>query len=38
MLPESFNYGEPVNGLRLGYASLSINQLEEGVKKIAKLL
>ncbi|UOE46521.1 PLP-dependent aminotransferase family protein [Mucilaginibacter sp. SMC90] len=38
MLPESFSYGEPVNGLRLGYASLSINQLEEGVKKIAKLL
>ncbi|WP_257667647.1 MocR-like pyridoxine biosynthesis transcription factor PdxR [Parapedobacter tibetensis] len=38
MPPESFSYGIPVNGLRLGYASLSEEQLEEGLKKIAKLL
>lgn len=36
--PESFSYGEPVNGLRLGYASLTEAQLEEGLKKIARLL
>jgi GntR family transcriptional regulator/MocR family aminotransferase len=36
--PESFSYGEPVNPLRLGYASLTEAQLEEGLKKIAQLL
>jgi GntR family transcriptional regulator/MocR family aminotransferase len=36
--PETFSYGEPVNGLRLGYASLTEEQLEEGLKKIAQLL
>jgi GntR family transcriptional regulator / MocR family aminotransferase len=36
--PDSFSFGEPVNGLRLGYASLSEQQLEEGIKKIAQLL
>ncbi|MEN0052379.1 MAG: PLP-dependent aminotransferase family protein [Mucilaginibacter sp.] len=38
LLPESFSYGEPVNGLRLGYASLTEQQLEEGIKKIAQIL
>lgn len=36
--PESFSYGKPINGLRLGYASLNEDQLEEGIRKIAQLL
>jgi GntR family transcriptional regulator/MocR family aminotransferase len=36
--PQDFSFREPVNGLRLGYASLQDDQLEDGVKAIAKLL
>ena len=36
--PHDFSFGETVNGLRLGYASLTEAQLETGVKAIAKLL
>jgi GntR family transcriptional regulator / MocR family aminotransferase len=36
--PKDFSFHEPVNGLRLGYASLSDSQLEDGVKAIARLL
>jgi len=36
--PAEFSFGEPVNGLRLGYASLSESQLEKGVKILAALL
>lgn len=36
--PEDFSFQEPVNGLRLGYASLSESQLERGLIAIAKLL
>lgn len=36
--PENFSFQQPVNGMRLGYASLSENQLEDGIKIIAQLL
>lgn len=36
--PESFSFREPINGLRLGYASLNEAQLENGIKTIAGLL
>lgn len=36
--PLDYSFLEPVNGLRLGYASLSESQLEQGIKIIAKLL
>jgi len=36
--PDSFSFGEPVNGLRLGFASLNEEQLENGIRAIAKLL
>ncbi|MEC5146021.1 PLP-dependent aminotransferase family protein [Chitinophaga sp. 212800010-3] len=36
--PERYSYGEPVNGLRLGYASLGEKQLEAGVKGIGRWL
>lgn len=36
--PQQFSFQEPVNGLRLGYASLSESELEKGVREIAKLL
>jgi GntR family transcriptional regulator / MocR family aminotransferase len=36
--PESFSFGEPVNGLRLGYASLSESELESGIKALSALL
>lgn len=38
LTPEKFSYHTPVNGLRLGYASLSEEQLEGGIKIIAGLL
>jgi GntR family transcriptional regulator/MocR family aminotransferase len=36
--PRDFSYSEPINGLRLGYASLNESQIEEGLKAIAKQL
>lgn len=36
--PCNFSFAECINGIRLGYASLSEQQLEEGVKTIAQLL
>lgn len=38
MHPESFSFADPVAGLRLGYASLSESQLEDGLKILAKFL
>jgi GntR family transcriptional regulator / MocR family aminotransferase len=36
--PEEFSFDEPINGLRLGYASLNDSQIDEGLREIAKLL
>lgn len=36
--PADFSFGPPVNGLRLGYASMPESQLEAGIRAIAKLL
>ncbi|PST83644.1 PLP-dependent aminotransferase family protein [Pedobacter yulinensis] len=36
--PESFSFEKPVNGLRLGYASLSETQLEQGIQALGRLL
>lgn len=36
--PESYSFGEPVNGLRLGYGSLSEELLESGVKVLSAFL
>lgn len=36
--PQDFSFREPVNGLRLGYASLHDDALEAGMKALAKLL
>ena len=36
--PQDFSFDDPVNGLRLGYASLNESQLEEGVKAIGRYL
>lgn len=36
--PDTFSLGESANGFRLGYGSLSEQQLEEGIKAISKLL
>ena len=36
--PDHFSFKAPINGLRLGYASLTEKQLEEGIKTIARLL
>ncbi len=38
MSPSHFSFNEPVNGLRLGYASLTESQLEHGIKTIARFL
>ncbi len=38
MTPDKFSYNDPVNGLRLGYASLTEKQMEEGIQGIARLL
>jgi GntR family transcriptional regulator/MocR family aminotransferase len=38
LLPERFSYGHPVNGLRLGYASLTERQMEEGIRILGELL
>lgn len=36
--PEDFSFDKPINGLRLGYASLSETKLEQGIKAIASFL
>lgn len=36
--PDKFSFSEPVNGFRLGYASLSEKQLQQGITALAKLL
>lgn len=36
--PERFSYGTPVNGLRLGYAALSEEQLHDGISLLSTLL
>ncbi|MFD2940692.1 MocR-like pyridoxine biosynthesis transcription factor PdxR [Flavobacterium notoginsengisoli] len=38
MSPERFSFSETIKGFRLGYASLSEKQMEEGIKALAKLL
>ncbi|MDW8850424.1 PLP-dependent aminotransferase family protein [Flavobacterium sp. MMLR14_040] len=38
MDPEKFSYGSPVSGFRLGYASLTEQQMEEGIIALSKLL
>ena len=36
--PHDFSFGDPINGLRLGYASLSEDQIEKGLKTMAALI
>ena len=36
--PDTYSFGHPVNGIRLGYGSLSEKELEEGIMALAKLL
>lgn len=36
--PERFSFGEPIQGIRLGYASLSKEDLEEGIQVLARYL
>ncbi|TDW48759.1 GntR family transcriptional regulator/MocR family aminotransferase [Flavobacterium sp. 270] len=38
MNPENFSFGETVSGFRLGYASLTEQQMEEGIIALSKLL
>lgn len=38
MSPETFSFDKTIKGFRLGYASLSEKQMEEGIKALAKLL
>jgi GntR family transcriptional regulator/MocR family aminotransferase len=38
MPPDHFSYGKPVNGIRLGYASLTESQLESGIIALGKYL
>ncbi|WP_035651279.1 PLP-dependent aminotransferase family protein [Flavobacterium sp. ASV13] len=38
MSPEKFSFKNPVSGLRLGYASLTEKQMEEGIIALSKLL
>jgi len=38
MNPEKFSFGSPVSGFRLGYASLTEQQMEEGIIALAKYL
>lgn len=38
MDPEKFSYGKTISGFRLGYASLTEQQMEEGIIALAKLL
>ena len=34
--PDNYNFGHPVNGLRLGHGSLSESELEEGIIVLGK--
>lgn len=36
--PEKFSFGNPASGLRLGYASLTEEQMEEGILALSKYL
>lgn len=36
--PQDYSFEAPINGLRLGYASLSESQLEQGIKAIARFM
>jgi GntR family transcriptional regulator/MocR family aminotransferase len=38
MPPDQFSFGDPVNGIRLGFASLSESQLETGIIALSRLL
>ncbi|MGN7808841.1 MocR-like pyridoxine biosynthesis transcription factor PdxR [Flavobacterium sp. 22076] len=38
MSPEKFSFGNPASGLRLGYASLTEEQMEEGILTLSKYL
>ncbi|MFH6993986.1 PLP-dependent aminotransferase family protein [Flavobacterium sp. FlaQc-48] len=38
MTPDKFSFNEPVSGFRLGYASLTEKQIEEGIIELAKFL
>jgi len=38
MHPERFSYQNPISGFRLGYASLTEQQMEEGIIALSKLL
>lgn len=38
MEPDKFSYGKPISGFRLGYASLTEQQMEEGILALSKLL
>lgn len=38
MTPEKFSFNEPISGFRLGYASLTEKQIEEGIIEISKHL
>lgn len=38
MTPEKFSFNKPISGLRLGYASLTEQQIEEGIIELAKHL
>ena len=38
MTPEKFSFDKPISGFRLGYASLTEKQLEEGIIELAKHL
>ncbi|MCC9074257.1 PLP-dependent aminotransferase family protein [Flavobacterium sp. F-65] len=38
MTPEKFSFNKPISGFRLGYASLTEQQIEEGIIELAKHL
>jgi GntR family transcriptional regulator/MocR family aminotransferase len=38
MVPQSFSFDEPIVGFRLGYASLTENQIEEGILALSQFL
>ncbi|MDX6182430.1 PLP-dependent aminotransferase family protein [Flavobacterium sp. Fl-77] len=38
MLPQSFSFDEPIVGFRLGYASLTENQIKDGILALSRFL
>jgi GntR family transcriptional regulator/MocR family aminotransferase len=38
MSPQKFSFGPAISGFRLGYASLTEKQMEEGIRALAKIL